>query len=330
MDAHERCPRSLVANTSNYPSLVAEVPELIDLLLSHRGYHRPGGDLRECSNLAPAGTGTTSLTALLQPHSAHTHHIHLITPAVPRTLAVDCFVMTLRDPADRLVTAFNYQKAVGLTFPENALRPADPSEWLRAIRDDASGSSLHRAALHSYRQSLPGDMKEWLFCPNHQSGRQCDHLTGGGSPFLVPQIYYLLPLLRRGVALGAQSSYSNVAAKPLSAKETKRLTIRAGEWAMGRNGTLARPAEVHFVCVNRYESDWQRFVRAVGPAKGGGVSTQHVRKAKSHEGASSEVHLNHREGPKTATRFSLGEDDRAYVRECLYPLDAKLYQAMCA
>ena len=77
--------------------------------------HRSGTHISECAHIAPAGTGTGSLSAALHLtarddkrrraplYLAHDHNKQI--SSVPSSR---CFVMTLRDPAERLMSGFRH------------------------------------------------------------------------------------------------------------------------------------------------------------------------------------------------------------------------------
>ena len=89
-------------------------PEYLDLLERAVATARatsadamPRHSLKQCINLAPAHTGSTSLYKLLHqfsPHLAHHRHQYDLAHLFSRYNA-SCFIMTLREPTQRYLSA---------------------------------------------------------------------------------------------------------------------------------------------------------------------------------------------------------------------------------
>eukprot|EP00966_Prymnesium_polylepis_P148260 3424971-Prymnesium_polylepis.1 len=223
--------------------------------------------LNECQNLAPAGTGTKSLKKALENATArkwkHFHWMRLV-PSKP----APCAIMTLRDPVERLESAFRYElnssnKHASAHSPFT-MRGVAPSlrEFVEAIRNHSH--PRHKAALSLYRRSayLPGAfLGEWT-----SSSQLLDN-------FLVSTINYL-------------------------------------------RGLDCQKTEVHFVCTNRFDTQWRSLLRSFG-----------------YQHPPSVPHLNNRSAlvpssVSAAARLSSSLDAQ-YVRQTLYPWDSRLYEAAC-
>jgi hypothetical protein len=72
------------------------------------GAHQPGRPVASCANLAPAHTGTATLSHLLHNLSPFTHHDHWETVDALRARGVRCFIVTVRDPVARLKSAYRW------------------------------------------------------------------------------------------------------------------------------------------------------------------------------------------------------------------------------
>ena len=112
--------------------------------------------LDSCQNLAPAGTGTKSLKRALENATArHWKHYHWMR-LVPKKPS-PCILMTLRDPAERLESAFRYE----LNSSNKHASPTSPFT-LRGIATSAAAfvdamrnetHPKHKRALGLYRRS---------------------------------------------------------------------------------------------------------------------------------------------------------------------------------
>ena len=116
--------------------------------------HQSGMALSKCVNLSPAGTGTTSLWHALRavreetgegPPQTTNQLIHSHQQRAENVNA-SCFVVTVRDPMQRLVTGFAWEHAFASTPAGRALIPASrlvtkltptTEEWVRAAQSGA-------------------------------------------------------------------------------------------------------------------------------------------------------------------------------------------------
>lgn len=114
---------------------------------------------RNCTNLAPAGTGSTSLAFALARSGRkgrsfwHHNHDRRAASADFAQRHISCFIMTLRDPAARLASGFRVGPAAfGVPMREGQRLPQTLSEWLRAIRNASSAHFAH--AMRAYTSSV--------------------------------------------------------------------------------------------------------------------------------------------------------------------------------
>ena len=139
-------------------------------------HHRSGTHISECAQLVPAGTGTASLNAGLRLTGrgaqrdsmsplqlAHDHNKQI--PSVPNS---HCFIMTLRDPAERLMSGFrhggwpwpfwNFSIFVGALRSGVKSSPPDPLELTQSSARTLFNTSVSRAMkgdkLHPPRTSF--------------------------------------------------------------------------------------------------------------------------------------------------------------------------------
>ena len=140
--------------------------------------HRSGTHISECAHIAPAGTGTGSLSAALHLtarddkrrraplYLAHDHNKQI--SSVPSSR---CFVMTLRDPAERLMSGFRHG---GWPWPLWNF-----SIFVGALRSRAVNSPLQRSAHSLFNTSVARAMHGTKLHPPRTQF------------FLIPQIAYL-------------------------------------------------------------------------------------------------------------------------------------------
>ena len=223
-----------------------------------------------------------------------------------------CFVLPIRDPATRLMSAFrdSYVHAERMTASLGARKNRTATELVRRLRqfrdlpqrplalvpspagtDGASASAgcaepnrnapARNASFAAYLYAHSAGLPKWLY-NWHYPG------PVGGSQFLTSQLHYL-------------------------------------------RGVDCRTAEVHFLCQERFDEDWAAFLaskRSV-PGSSDASATAHSERYHSHrrDAASS----GHSPLMKFALRRAvLSEADQDYVRQVLYPWDAALHRWACA
>lgn len=197
---------------------------------------------------------------------------------------VNCFVMSVRDPAERFESAFRYSYAhherlvASLSLPrqnrtagaivERLREPlaygAPPSLFLSGRLQNVSGPAF----LYAHSAGQP----DWGVRVSNYPG------PNNGSQFLISQWHYL-----RG------------------------LNCSAGD-------------EVHFICTERFDTDFRRFLSAFGLSPSVNGSSWH----RQHRSAARSKLAYYAE-----RRSHLSEADRAFVRERLYPWDTELHRWAC-
>ena len=272
----------------------------------------PNRTLRECWNLAVAGVGSSTLTSLMTQAKGAlasnttrvgwrdaawarypgVHHKHMVRVQHLHGVGARCVVMTLRDPAARLATAF---------------------EWERLHRHEHRASFLYQS---SRQGKVAGQFALSMQQPNHSLHQ-----------------YYLSVW---------NTSRSNPPWGGLHGRETmygfNSFTVPQIDWLAGLTASSYADVDVHFICLEHYTSDWQRFLSHF---------EQELHDAGSAESMlhSSVVHKNPslQQYPDasavgaanvTATRKPRpdgyrNEGERNYVRECLFPEDTRLWQFAC-
>ena len=335
---YPRDPQLTIAEFTSPLSLPTEYAELVHRGIEHIVHavlHRsnvtlPPSSMSTCANLAVPGVGSTTLHALLRStNSRFAHHRHELMPTDLYAKGARCFVTTLRDPADRMVTAFKFENAVHWppsgSYPMTKMAPGSkhsigPNDWVsqfrgrsRHRRDSCSGPAgmaptacvrfMGNLSRLAYLASLPGNIYHNVHhlqprAPLWTSGPGL--ATGHGTGFFAPQVAYLADLVaRRGPG-------------PPPQRESQ-LFVKGGD----------EPVSLHVICVNRYESDWQRFLQAHA-----GSRDDALHGALSSKWTWTPPKANHR---SNFPPFSLHLQNESidYIRECLFPLDWVLYRRLC-
>ena len=259
--------------------------DMTDADVARMSQHRSGVALSKCINLSPAGTGTTSLWHALRavreesekpPQTTipliHSHQLRA------ENVNASCFVVTVRDPSQRLVTGFAWEQAFASTPAGRALIPASrlvtkptpsPEEWVRAAQSGTPNVVM------LYNRSSTPDLQRWESRTDAIGG----HRLLNGNIFLVPAASYVSGVL----------------------------------------GVTA--VEVHFLCTNRLEHDWQALVSRFDASGDLGMPLEKadtlMRKMNSKRRSEPHVAI---PGARSAAR-NLSESAAAYVRTCLFPED---------
>lgn len=120
-----------------------------------------GKKARHAVNLAVARTGSGSLTQAVRAMGFRAHHDHACTLRDAARVGYDRVIMSLRDPAARVVSGFQRRVAGGLNKQANRdfsdAFGDDPDGYVEALRDNSS--PRHAAAL---RVSLAPNAQHWL------------------------------------------------------------------------------------------------------------------------------------------------------------------------
>ena len=203
-------------------ALPAGLHDLASGVIAHDVVHRP---LHRCENLAPAGTGTSSLSSLLSElrarqanlsddmiarsvHSATrraelglrrwpeqreqplvwqlAHHRHDLRPShFGRVSSQSCFLLTVRDPVARVFSGVLHSVAQS-NFSWNQLLESANS-FISALR--IKTHVRHHWAVHLLQ--LSGQ-------PKYVRCNTCAGVPSGGWNFLTPQVHYLRGLTCSG------------------------------------------------------------------------------------------------------------------------------------
>ena len=275
--------------------------------LEHCRSRRRSVPLSSCVNLAIAGTASTSLDAAFnaEPTLAarsmrisiantdsrrkifYTSSSHALTVRDlqrwfrKRQTRPTCFVLTVRDPADRMESAFRFAYAHHERLV-SSLGLARVNRTAAAIVERLRNPFMHaREPL-----SLAGrtqNVSSTAFLYAHSAGEpdyrgRVTNYPGpvDGSQFLISQKHYM-------------------------------------------RGVNCTESELHFVCTERFDADFNRFLRSFGVEPN---RTTYPRK-EHRVGATA--------GPAFwgARKSHLSEEDRAFVRNVLYPWDTALHRWAC-
>lgn len=316
-------------------------------------------NVSRCTLLAVAGTGSTTLATLVTRISPRlAHHAHYWLPhSLAAKKGASCFIVTLRDPAARFVSAFNFEAwnswpptgSARLSSRPGSKHPISPQQWMDSFRTTTecststgctatagidntkseAGASLPwwtvamgNATRAQYESSMPGVMRHVVLpfeardAHSGKIGAVVDGpgaAMGAGSPFLVPQVAYLADFVADDAE--GRSSASGVGRVVLRLRE--RNANHTSTTVGGSDGRVGDAVRLHFLCASsRYQGDWQRLLAAYDLDLNAPQNLTQVQKLR---GASS-VH---------SVAHSLSPAARAYLRECMYPLDWRLYRRVC-
>lgn len=213
-------------------------------------------DLSRCANLVPAGTGSESLRAAMldaAPHSKLITHDHSLRAEHVRNLTggnmVRCFVISLRDPADRLSSGFRWEGNMpafvwwSRTLVDPGLGDTQRSagRFVDALRDSAHDDHAYASAQYDHSalrtlMSRPTGSHAALVQP-----------PGSGSLFLVSQLDHL-----RGIDCGRgdvlrvvcterfAESWADIRADDTSGSTARRSPLHLNERTGTDNASIAK------------------------------------------------------------------------------------------
>ena len=242
---------------------------------------RRDATLSKCFNLAVAGAASKSLATRVARYSKLSHHFHHWTHTTVQAKHENhskwptCIVVSLRDPATRLESAWRFQVA-----GHGRMR-----QWLRGqcVTPHKSMDNTRLAFLiMRYREAQNECLKAMynssVVSPKWGKTGIGGHGDGplGGDNFMVPQLHYLNDL----------------------------------------NCSHEATPEIHFVCTERFDEDWQKVLRRFGQSEpSSNSSVDHARSDSAH--------------PKRMYLSTLSAADRSFVRDQMYPLDTALHSYFC-
>jgi hypothetical protein len=337
-------------STSASPSLCAGVLhrpaafEGINEVVSAAAERRSASSLAECANLAPAGTGTISLSNVLSGRSNHSHHDHSRNASQLYFAGARCFIVTLRDPVERLRTAFAFYHSghkgsvgawsplktaiEGLKLSPNKLIgafPGAPGSVLAAWHERHVNSSHRDREMAAqatirlmYYTNLVRQVSSWRAATDAADSPSPAQMAlvdprHDASPFpQLPPSAILRYVKRPEHFLTAVADYLH---------EFRRLP----------------DAELHVVCTSNFSAGWTRLLRRFGHSdehsNATRVGTDAATSRESHPlHSSGSSHHSYRSvfGDKLAANSFFSPEAEQFVRECLYPEDWKLVQMFCS
>ena len=268
----------------------------------------PSG-IASCANLAIAHTGSTWLHEALLPLSPYAHHQHFWLIPSLYAMGIRCFVATVRDPVQRLVSAFNFdlKRHGGGQLAQRNYAAMDPTEFVQKLRgalnrSQGALSTSEQNVLHRWQAARLG-----LGNPLTDADRGPWGATGREDGFfaLLPQVRYFLGL----------AAHADV--------------------------------ELHFLCTRQLVSDWQRLLFSGPPVMT--VAREAPRMPTWQLGlnrsswarsqvpvtqllADQQAQWNRTTNGADAHRSWKGQlsaDDASFVRDTMYPEDTWLERHIC-
>ena len=316
------------------------LPQLTPADLTQCRRHREATPLSHCVHLSNPATGSTSLATaflhlqplqnltfpndvtrrrteifnsgagkagfdLMQTHAFDVASLqsYLQRKRLPKAT---CFVISLRDPASRLLSAFrdsfvhgerlinslgrNRTNRTAAFIVEKLRHPYDYPEWLMPVATPPPGTSAADVTAPRMMRNASGTAFLYANSAGRPRWMYNWHYPGplGGSMFMTSQLSYL-----RGIDCSR--------------------------------------TEVHFLCQEKYDADWRELLRIfAADASAGRVWHAHNRSQLRHQQSS--------RGPKSRTRVleelaiersHLGADEMAFIRREVYPWDTALHGWAC-
>lgn len=308
--------------------------------------------LNVCMNLAPAGTGSSTLAQQLwRANATLAHHVH--TRRLPvGAAAPSCALMTARDPSERLESAFRFE-----------LNPCTRSRDRSLTRHFGSASELVHAlseAQHPKHAQASTLYQRSVFQPQVDPRHYGDILTG--SNFLTAQVDYLrgLDCARTELHILCTSTLTAdwahlVRRRFVSHREL--LGARAGGVAGStRQDKVKAPYVGRIIASSQHSSSSSRAWKLMGgrwvyarlptveplnQRRGGDDPSQGVARRNLNStiryAAGNRRYSHGDSGDDTDCRLgeparrlaTLSEAEREYVRRVLYPWDTLLHQTAC-
>ena len=269
-----------------------EVRALLDATKLRRcALRRPDvPSLASCANLAVAATGSESLTVLLHAAgSTHAHHAHRERIQTLSHRHAKCFIATIRDPAERLESGFRFD-ANNSVSPANSLSLAFGSLSAFLHALRNDSSPLHARARLIYERSVV----------NPSEGFQRTISTS-------PTCWAAGQALRT--------------ARPHASASCIGSNFLVPQVDYLRGADCAR-LELHLLCTPRLSEEWSALRQAFD-------TDAPATPLQAHRSSYHGHHRSQQYSAETLRRSRLTESERAYVRECLYPHDTRLYGTWC-
>ena len=251
--------KSMICPAARRSELPAAVGSCDHLLVRNKSADPPGvhwsSAVNMCVNLAPAGTGTTTLSQLMKRVSHHAHHDH--TFGLGQQPPAGCLVVTLRDPVERLTSGWKFR-------------------WRQALahrrKFGYAGHSTFRGFLQVAR--------------NVSEGGLCDQ--PGGSK--------------------------------VARKLADWFGVSVVDYLINLNCSMH---EVHYICTDQLQRDWVEFLQRRGVPRTA-TSCPELIKMPEHSNMKPDASV-----PGIGWDWPMAEEDKHFVRECMFPEDTHLYNKVC-
>ena len=367
MDSWRSCP------AMNRPP----IPPLPDELLQRAP--KLGRPLSHCANLAVPASASTTLSLLLEralravnvspPRTpwgriGYSHHKHMVRPHHLYRAGARCFIVTLRDPADRLATTVAWESDFANRMSSHTEHiyssgsTRTTSDFVDALMNQTS--KYHERSKNLYRTSLPGFFflgnlqkaakQKGKVCPKsvwqHADPFRWETTTGERccQPINDQNRAHLVSLLSSNTSAvreakdydGGANGTCVTAAPALSGLHGREKTYMGDNflipqlhWISELGNSQYDNVDLHFVCVNNLTSSWRgvlsRFDDELARAGAGpGTATRD-----SIEGDLRANPSRQRSSSKSE-QFGYREmAQREFVRRCLYPEDSALWRRIC-
>ena len=248
----------MICPAAQRSELPAAVRSCDHLLVRNKSADPPGvhwsSAVNMCVNLAPAGTGTRTLSQLMQRVSLshHAHHDHHF--GLGRQPSASCLVITLRDPVERLTSGWKFR-------------------WTQAGHP---GRRVGYARLSTFRGFLQ-------VARNVSEGGLCDQ--PGGSK--------------------------------VARKMADWFGISVVDYLTNLNCSTH---EVHYICTDQLQHDWVEFLQRRGVPRTATSCPELINMPEHSTDASV---------PGIGWDWPTAEEDKRFVRECMFPEDTRLYNELC-
>jgi hypothetical protein len=295
---------------SGFPRSPSHLPLrfLNSTLLQQCSKHNPELHLAECGNLAPAGTGTTSLWTALR-NATGQHHFNGIHVNRIRDSAKKCYIMTLRDPATRLESGFRYidsWNSNGAWSSMGARPKHKPASGLFGKLFDKVRGKLAPRALSSTFARNAGEFVAAIRANADSSNEALKYLSSFESKMDKGLLADRLNLLKGGGQRGAVAGgAANLGAFVGPTGQAALFLVSQLDYLRGLS---CANMEVQFVCTEDFDNNWRELLNTFRMPVG------------------SKTHQNWRSKQRGD---SMSEADREFVRHCLYPWDYQLHELVC-
>ena len=273
------------------------------------------------------------------------HHRHDVF--LPDVVAVGgrCVVITLRDPAERLRTAFTFDLLWGGTRGRSAFHLYSPARGLSSPADFVRGANASSRARTKcvtgacstsqfVKRILAGSRgPDKLFTYAHLREQHTAHNASvrsfgaaecrgdtPSSPPPPPRVATPMTARRPLNAKAAARDQVGYGPPPQVMCRGSPFLIPQADYLLGLE--LHPELELHVVCTRQFEADWDRLVNASGLGPGD-----------MHAVRSNDWRVNNRTRAAAHTlnnqTWFFPDAAREYVRQCLYPQDTRLVQMLC-